>query len=307
MLVLSVLVGGHPCIQPESLPRLLDEHCSPDEGDWKPPGRPPRTMPSDKEWMYTRCGAIETAKMFVDDTWDGKGSHYKHSHEDIVTSVAMWKQILNLPAHARRVRPAMQLLVEALENHGSFVDGERVLVFGSITPDVETLCLAVGAREVVTVEYNNLTNVHPQLRQVTSREFVAGLRRSDPEFSSFGAALSISSFDHDGLGRYGDPCCADGDLVAIDRARAALRPGGVLFLTVPVGPDVVVWNLHRRYGVVRLPLLLEGWGEPIDRVGWDEARLTAAAKFTQSWEPVFVLRKSGGVASNDAVPSSQEL
>ena len=23
---------------------------------------------------------------------------------------------------------------------------------------------------------------------------------------------------------------------------------GLLLLTVPIGPDVVVWNLHRRYG-----------------------------------------------------------
>ena len=37
------------------------------------------------------------------------------------------------------------------------------------------------------------------------------------------------------------------------------RDGGLLLLTVPIGPDVVVWNLHRRYGVARLPHLLWGW------------------------------------------------
>lgn len=64
----------------------------------------------------------------------------------------------------------------------------------------------------------------------------------------------------------------------------------MLVVTVPVGPDVVVWNLHRRYGPLRLPLLLEGW-EVVARVGWDEARLTADANWRQSYEPVFVLRK----------------
>ena len=29
------------------------------------------------------------------------------------------------------------------------------------------------------------------------------------------------SFDHDGLGRYGDPLCPDGDLLAMDNVRAA--------------------------------------------------------------------------------------
>ena len=31
-------------------------------------------------------------------------------------------------------------------------------------------------------------------------------------------------------------------------AERTLVVGGLLFLSVPVGPDVVVWNLHRRYG-----------------------------------------------------------
>ena len=27
-----------------------------------------------------------------------------------------------------------------------------------------------------------------------------------------------------------------------------VKPGGLLYLTVPIGADVVAWNLHRRYG-----------------------------------------------------------
>jgi hypothetical protein len=57
------------------------------------------------------------------------------------------------------------------------------------------------------------------------------------------------------------PQCPDADLVAMDALRVVLRPGGTLVVSVPVGPvDVLVWNLHRIYGPVRLPLLLEGWG-----------------------------------------------
>ena len=43
------------------------------------------------------------------------------------------------------------------------------------------------------------------------------------------------SFDHDGLGRYGDPINPDGDLVAMDTVRNVVKEGGVLFLTVPIG------------------------------------------------------------------------
>ena len=77
----------------------------------------------------------------------------------------------------------------------------------------------------------------------------------------FDVALSISSFDHDGLGRYGDPVDPKGDIKAMQEAQALLKPGGLMFLTVPVGPDILVWNLHRRYGEHRLPLLLGGWEE----------------------------------------------
>jgi hypothetical protein len=34
-------------------------------------------------------------------------------------------------------------------------------------------------------------------------------------------------------------------------------PASSRYLTVPVGPDVVAWNLLRRYGRARLPLLLQ--------------------------------------------------
>ena len=64
------------------------------------------------------------------------------------------------------------------------------------------------------------------------------------ELGGCDVALSISSFDHDGLGRYGDPLRPAGDLRAMSLAWRVLKPGGHLLLTVPVGPDVVVWNLH---------------------------------------------------------------
>ena len=64
-----------------------------------------------------------------------------------------------------------------------------------------------------------------------------------------------------------------------------------MLLTVPVGPDVVVWNLHRRYGRARLPLLLDGWDEAAPTVGWDEKRVEAQADWRRSYEPVFLLRR----------------
>jgi len=147
----------------------------------------------------------------------------------------------------------------------------------------EAVCLALGAARVTTVEYNRLTYDHPHI--------IAVQPASLPLQSTFDAILSISSFDHDGLGRYGDPLAPDGDLLSMDAMKLLLRPVGVLVLTVPIGPDLLVWNLHRRYGPLRLPKLLEGWVR-LRTFGWNATRLYSAASFRHSYEPVFVLSPS---------------
>lgn len=114
------------------------------------------------------------------------------------------------------------------------------------------------------------------------------------DWQAFGSqlALSLSSFDHDGLGRYGDRLHPMGDLLAMRSAWRSLRTGGLLLLTVPIGPDVIVWNLLRRYGSVRLPMLLRGW-EELRRFGWEHERLLSPASWRRSYEPLFLLRRNG--------------
>jgi SAM-dependent methyltransferase len=107
----------------------------------------------------------------------------------------------------------------------------------------------------------------------------------------FDVIISISSFDHSGLGRYGDPVDPEGDFQAMRTVYCSLNPQGYFIFAVPIGPDVVVWNLHRRYGRERLPFLLEGWHVEA-AVGWDRAKLDLEANWRQSYEPVFVLRRA---------------
>jgi hypothetical protein len=105
-----------------------------------------------------------------------------------------------------------------------------VVVFGSTHPWYESLLLAMGVAHVTVVEYNLLTYSHPHISTITPSLLSPA--------AQFDSALSISSFDHDGLGRYGDPINPDGDLVAMDTVRNVVKEGGVLFLTVPIG---IVW------------------------------------------------------------------
>ena len=74
--------------------------------------------------------------------------------------------------------------------------------------------------------------------------------------------INCSAVEHVGLtGRYGvTNGDSDGDLHAMARLRAMLRPTGIMLLTIPCGRDAVFSPLHRVYGRERLPRLLEGFG-----------------------------------------------
>jgi len=69
----------------------------------------------------------------------------------------------------------------------------------------------------------------------------------------------ISTLEHVGLGRWGDPLDVQGDLRAMREAWRILRPGGHVVLTIPYGYPTVVYNLHRIYDQGRFQRLTEGF------------------------------------------------
>ncbi|HXP89748.1 MAG TPA: glycosyltransferase [Fibrobacteria bacterium] len=135
--------------------------------------------------------------------------------------------------------------------------GLDVVVIGSEFPWYESMCLEAGARSITTIEYRQVSCAYPGMTFLTPDEF-----RRTPRV--FDAALSISSFEHDGLARYGDPLDPNADLAAMQDMKALVKPGGLLYLAVPMGRDILVWNAHRIYGRNRFPLLVKGW----TTLGW---------------------------------------
>lgn len=153
-----------------------------------------------------------------------------------------------------------------------------------MTPRREALCVSLGAT-TVTVDYNPIVFEHPNMTTVTVPQLNG----------TFDVILADSSLDHDGLGRYGDPIAPDADLITMDKLRTL---GRTLLLTVPVGPDLLAFNLMRIYGSLRLPLLLQGWSI-LDTFGFDPIRLTTpTTNYRRSYEPVFVLQPSTDLLHN---------
>lgn len=69
----------------------------------------------------------------------------------------------------------------------------------------------------------------------------------------------ISTLEHVGLGRWGDPLDVEGDIKAMREAWRILKPGGHLVLTIPYGFPTVVYNLHRVYDIGRVSKLTSGF------------------------------------------------
>jgi SAM-dependent methyltransferase len=117
-------------------------------------------------------------------------------------------------------------------------------------------------------------------------EYVTGdcIQTNLPEQSADVVAL-ISTLEHVGLGRWGDPLDVEGDIKAMREAWRILKPGGHVVLTIPYGFPTVVYNLHRVYDAGRVSILTKGFnivlseysllGKPATQEQIEGARLVA--------------------------------
>jgi len=63
------------------------------------------------------------------------------------------------------------------------------------------------------------------------------------------SASCLHALEHVGLGRYGDALDPDGHLKGLASLTALVRGGGMLYLSVPIGPQRVEFNAHRVFAV----------------------------------------------------------
>jgi hypothetical protein len=175
----------------------------------------------------------------------------------------------------------------ALERFGV---GRKILVIGSVDPWYEAMSLAYNCAACTVVEYGKRTCGDARLEYLQQEQFQEALQQG----RRWDVVLSISSIEHDGLGRYGDPLNPTADLEHMKQARAFLTEDGVYILAVPIGKDKVVWNAHRIYGKLRLPLLLQGWNVVacFGISGLQDRALDRDTGKSGSYQPVFVLQPS---------------
>ena len=111
-------------------------------------------------------------------------------------------------------------------------------------------------------------DIRPQPRQVHNVRFhQLDLMQLLPEtwIESTDSLSCLHTIEHFGLGRYGDPLDPNGHLRGLAQLKRMVNPGGVMYLSTPVGPERIQFNAHRVFA----PETLLGWfadGWSVERV-----------------------------------------
>ena len=151
----------------------------------------------------------------------------------------------------------------AISRHAKGAIRNRVgVVWGSELPGVEVLLARHGAKKVITVEYGRIKVDEHAIISATTPDKLAAVMLTQPRLFDF--AVTFSSLEHSGLGRYGDTLNAYGDIEAVVQTWCLLRPGGIFLLGLPsrdasASSDELVWNAHRFYGPLRLAEVFAGY------------------------------------------------
>jgi hypothetical protein len=232
--------------------------------------RPPKTVSAELQQRFTMEGLAAFIYAY-DDSSSRRRLHYTREMVDYYIDRAQ-------SGESTEYGTMDGFLREAVERFP--IRGKTVAIIGSEKPRYEAFCLAHEARPV-TLEYSPITTDDMRLDLRTP-----GQVRSTNE--RFDVALSLSTYEHSGLGRYGDPIDPDGDLLAMKELKKIVVSGGLAFVAVPVGREAVFFNLHRVYGRERLKRLHEGW-RVLASFGFDESNFRDVDGSKHIHQPVFVL------------------
>lgn len=147
---------------------------------------------------------------------------------------------------------------------------EYDFIHSNIDSDVRLKILDVGCAgtnlpiELANREYEVYGIDAMPYRNQQNFTFVKGNLEYMPfDTDFFDIVTAVSTIEHVGLGRYGDPISPDGDKNAVKEIKRVVKPGGKIIITIPCGKDTICYSkdgvpLHRVYCSISLIKLLSG-------------------------------------------------
>jgi len=242
---------------------------------------------------------------YVDDSNNGRGTHYQYSELSINTYVKNMKKIIdkikllllkynndkNIIINHIQKQHWIILSLLLLENENNIsLKNKNILIIGSNEPWLEAIMLNFDVSNITTIDYNKLSYMNDKIKTFSKIDFNTFYNINGSYINSYDYIFALRAFDHSGLGRYNDDIDYNGDINSINLAKLMLKDNGILFVTIPIGKDLLIWNLQRRYGIIRLPKLFNNF-IIYHKLGWKDELYDSNIDYRRTIEPVFGLMK----------------
>lgn len=99
-----------------------------------------------------------------------------------------------------------------------------------------------------TIEVLDIRPVSSRIKNIVFRRM--DVTQTVSEFEDYCDSLScLHALEHFGLGRYGDAIDFVGHVKGFENLTRMLKQGGMLYLSVPIGPERIDFNAHRVFHV----------------------------------------------------------
>ena len=244
---------------------------------------PYKTIPNELIQKYTLDGKIPIINCFLDSS---KILHHEWSDEFIksyLEKYTIFNIKNNLEGKSTYGNSICVMLLDTFIKYN--IINKNIAVVGSETPWIEAMLINLK-NKVTTIEYN-VPKINSEYLDVRDY-FECFENRSN----AYDVIISFSSIEHSGLGRYGDPLDPEGDIKTMRSIHRNLKEDGLLIWGAPIGNDCLVWNLHRIYGKIRLPLIFENFKE-VEWIGGEKEELFKIPLINQDsfFQPVVILNK----------------
>ena len=95
----------------------------------------------------------------------------------------------------------------------------------------------------------HLIDVRPLNLPISNLSFICADAKNlaGIEDNSVESLSSLCAIEHFGLGRYGDPIDPDACFEAFESIQRVVRPGGKIYISVPIGKEHLEFNAHRVF------------------------------------------------------------
>lgn len=101
-------------------------------------------------------------------------------------------------------------------------------------------------RKIEVIDIRKITSSNPNI-DFKQADMMKPLPR---EWHNYTDSLScLHALEHFGLGRYGDPIDFTGYIMGLNNLWSMLKPNGILYLSVPIGPQRIEFHAHRIFGL----------------------------------------------------------